>query len=237
MNDQRILYRYSLKEAKRCGELSAWQESHRANVDCSLCIERAIEKDFDGDSLNKDCAERIIETFGFERVIFVLAANIKNLNDAKISDSNRAWASKTYTPSEDETWEYMIRTPPSILNDFVEQTIEAWNKLELFDYDDCLSEKDGELDYTGKVVVIDPHVLSDEYKWPETQLFYARCGFGCKPNSLGRKVFGTFLSDGEETYYLRSEILGIIKDECLPLWAREKLEHIDDPKEESQEMV
>lgn len=48
-------------------------------------------------------------------------------------------------------------------------------------------------------------------------------GFGCRPNARGRSVRCTCLGDGEMTRWNRSEFVGILKDECLPDWAAEKL--------------
>jgi len=40
-------------------------------------------------------------------------------------------------------------------------------------------------------------------------------------------VFGYFLKDGEETQYNRSDFVGVLKDEHLPDWAKEKLEEMN----------
>lgn len=78
-----------------------------------------------------------------------------------------------------------------------------------------------------------PTTLKDEFKNPESQLFLAQHGNGCRPNSSGTKVYGVHLDDGEKTYYRRYDIAGAIKDACLPDWAREKLEKINADKAQS----
>lgn len=85
-------------------------------------------------------------------------------------------------------------------------------------------------------MVLNPTVLKDEYKTTNDQLFYATGGFGCNPDASGRKVFGFFLKDGEETQYNRSDFVGVLKDEHLPDWAKEKLEEMNAP-DESQGMT
>ena len=75
----------------------------------------------------------------------------------------------------------------------------------------------------GKVVAIRPDILKDEYKTPADQLFYATGGFGCKSDSLGRKIYGVLLSGGEGCVFLRGEVIGAVKLELIPDWANEKV--------------
>lgn len=44
-------------------------------------------------------------------------------------------------------------------------------------------------------------------------------------------MFGKFLKDGEDTHFYREDFAGILKDECLPDWAREKLNELQTPEE------
>lgn len=113
--------------------------------------------------------------------------------------------------------------PPSSYAEALQITMSAIRYQPL---DDRLREyiAEREMDYTDRVVVINPHRLKDEYKTPEDQLFLANGGFGCHPNSRGRKVYGEFLKDGEGTFYQRADIIGVLKDEYMPDWAKEKLQ-------------
>lgn len=52
-------------------------------------------------------------------------------------------------------------------------------------------------------------------------MFYATHGNGCRPDSLGTKVFGFHVTDGEKTYYRRTEFAGALKEELVPEWAKE----------------
>ena len=81
------------------------------------------------------------------------------------------------------------------------------------------------------MLVLRGDVLKDQYKTPEDQLFLAESGFGCTPNARGRKVFGKFLKDGEETNFQRGDFIGILKEEYLPEWAKEKLAELQPPAE------
>lgn len=92
--------------------------------------------------------------------------------------------------------------------------------------------------FEGKVLVLKPTILKDEYKTPDFQLILAESGFGCSPTARGRAVYGQFLKDGEETVYNRQDFIGVLKDEHLPDWAREKLAELQAPFQDSgQEMT
>lgn len=78
--------------------------------------------------------------------------------------------------------------------------------------------------YKGKLLIIRAESLKEEFRTPENQLFLASGGFGCDPNASGRKVFGCFLSDGEETHFYRSDFVGILSDEHTPQWSYPNLQ-------------
>ena len=71
--------------------------------------------------------------------------------------------------------------------------------------------------------MLSPDTLRESCWQPENQLWLAFGGFGCRPHARGRSVFCTCLGDGETTRWNRSEFVGIIRDECIPDWAAEKL--------------
>lgn len=226
MSEHKDLYVCSLEEAVRMNEQDLWRESYKENCDCARTIEKAIEKAYDYEKYHlNDCAEPLIKEYGFNRVNWVLANTIQQKrDDGRFSDENKQWARQFYIPRDDVRWHFSVDSPnPGLVDLFINQVRKLWDELGLFDRTHCVSEKDGQIDYEGKVVVISPHIFKDEYKNPDDQLFYVTGGFGARPNSRGRKVFGHFLKDGEETHYYREDILGVLKDEHLPEWAQEKL--------------
>lgn len=76
--------------------------------------------------------------------------------------------------------------------------------------------------YAGRVLLLDPDVLREEYRYAEFQYFYAESGFGCDPSKLGSKIFGRFLYDGERTAFRRQDFLGIADPSKMPAWAQLK---------------
>ena len=96
----------------------------------------------------------------------------------------------------------------------------------------ALSERSGQLDYTDRILVLNPSVLKDECKTPQNQLFYATHGNGCRPNAIGTKVYGFHVSDGEKGYYRRTDFIGALKEEFVPEWAKENTQKYHEPDED-----
>lgn len=102
-------------------------------------------------------------------------------------------------------------------------------KNKLLDGTKCIKNSRSER-YENKLLILDPKALLSEFQKPHFQYFYATGGFGCKPDSLGRKVYGHFLADGEKGQFFRSDFLGIADTEQLPEWAAERLAQLQAPK-------
>lgn len=228
------LYRYSLLEAKRNNELDLWRESQKANEECKQAIEVAIASNFDGMHLMKDTAKEVIKNYGFDRVNWVLANTIQHKDyDGRFSASNKEWAKGFFIPkgqASDNTIYYIVNSHSAILDGFINQARKEYENLKLFDFSHCNDKT--KVDLENKILVIDPSILKDEFKSPDFQLFYATGGFGCNHDASGRKVYGFFLKDGEETQYNRSDFIGILKEEFYPDWLTEKLEEMSQSTEE-----
>lgn len=216
--EHKPVYRWSLRDAIDNGDTDRWRDSYRENCDCARAIERAIAENYHDNVLQNGTAP-ILERYGFARVQWVLANTIQEKDDGRFSPENKAWAKEFFIPKDDVRWHFCVESHPGLTNLFLNQVRRAWQDLGLFDYSACT--EDGE--YAQKVLVLRPDVLKDEFKSPENQLFFAQSGFGCAANSGGRAVFGRFLIDGETARFNRGDFMGVIKDECLPDWAIEKL--------------
>ncbi len=94
--------------------------------------------------------------------------------------------------------------------------------LGMFDRKQC-EPNSSELDYTGRVLVLSPNTLKEEYWSPENQLWLAESGFGCSPTARGRSILCVCLGDGEQTRWNRNDFVGVLQAEFLPDWAKESL--------------
>lgn len=88
--------------------------------------------------------------------------------------------------------------------------------------DDCYPNNRNE-NINGKIVAIDSSVLRPEYQRADRQLYIVTGGFGAEANSRGNAVFCQNIYDGSKTRYERYDILGEVKPECVPQWAKDKL--------------
>lgn len=232
MPEYKPIYPYSLDEAIRCNERDLWLESHRENCECAKAIMQGIAKNYHDNKLDTDFAGDLIKRFGLDRVNRVLAYTVhKNMEDGRFSQENKEWAKRFLVPREKKSNSFCVNSHPGLINLFINHMRRVWQGLGLFNRSHCVSEDGGQLDYTGRIIVLKPEILKDTFKTPEDQLFLAKSGFGCSPDSSGRKVFGQFLNDGEETHFYREDFIGVIKDEYLPEWAKAKLAGTQRPGE------
>ena len=204
------------------GEIEKWRESFRENCACAGGIDILIRENFDGMHLKDGTVEKIVELYGYKRVEHVLANTVQERRgDGRFRPDNRAWAESHYIP-EDEMHNYCFaaRSHSAILDGFISNYRKLVMDLGMFDQKQCEPDS-SELDYTGKVLVLSPNTLKEEYWSPENQLWLAQSGFGCSPTARGRSILCTCLGDGEQTRWNRNDFVGVLKDEFLPDWAKE----------------
>lgn len=223
------IYPYSLEDATRSNERGLWREHYQLNVNCARDIEKAIAENYDGSYLSSDCIKPVLGEYGIDRVNWVLANTIQeNQQGGRFSRENKEWAKGFYIPKDTTQLEFVVNSHPGLTNLLTDDIRKFWQELGLFGKTHCITTNE---DYDGKVLVLDPTILKDEYKSPDYQLFRATGGFGCSPTARGRRVYGQFLKDGEETSFYRQDFLGVLKDEHLPDWAPEKLAEIQSQAE------
>lgn len=89
--------------------------------------------------------------------------------------------------------------------------------------EDCIPDHYSK-DINGKVIAIDPKVLKPEFQRADRQLYLVTGGFGASANSRGSAVFCTNLHTGKNTRFERMDVMGEVKPECMPDWAKEKID-------------
>ena len=225
MEKEIYLYPYSATEARARNELALWRASFCANVECARDIEEGIRPHFDGAHLDDAFLQPLVDKWGYKRINFVLSNTLQMLSyDGRFSPSNREWARRTYVPSDaDHNTSYRVKSHPAILDGFVRMMRDAYQSLGLFGPQHCEPDSFESLDYEGKVLVLSPDTLRESCWSPENQLWYAHDGFGCSPHAIGRSIRSTCLGDGEQTRWNRTDFIGVLREEFLPDWAKEKL--------------
>lgn len=87
------LYPYPASYALENGELELYRDSLQANIDCKKTIEKAVNSHYANNCLGKEAAEEVVQEFGFERTMYVLANTVRHKDwDGRISPGNKRWA-------------------------------------------------------------------------------------------------------------------------------------------------
>lgn len=87
------VYMYSASHAHEHGELEIYRASYKANIACKNAIETAIRDNYRDNRLNTDAVKQVIEQFGEERMMYVLANTVQQKDwDGRISRDNKEWA-------------------------------------------------------------------------------------------------------------------------------------------------
>ena len=142
----------------------------------------------------------------------------------RFSQANKEWARQTYIPKDRAyVTDLIIVSDPAVVDLFATQFQCAYQELGLFGPNQCEPNSFEKLDYEGKVLVLSTDTLKESYWTTRAQLWYAHDGFGCSPKAIGRSIRCTCLGDGEMTRWNRTDFVGVLKDEFLPEWAKEKL--------------
>ncbi len=227
MTDHLSVYRWSLQDARHNNELDLWRDSHKANCACARAIEKAIKENYHDNHLDTDSACDIIKEYGYNRVQWVLANTIQyHSEDGRFGLTNKEWAESYYIPHDDDRWHFSVESHPGLVNMFVDRVRKEWQSLGLYDKSHCTDEGN----YEDRLIIMKPTTLKDQYKTPDFQLFYATSGFGCDPTKVGTMVAGYFLKDDEYAQFRRADFLGVMKEECIPEWAQEKLKQYQSPE-------
>lgn len=122
------LYQETGAYAREHNELDAFRASNAANAACAKAIEQVISKNWDGSKLKPGSALPILEQFGVDRTVFILANTLQiKRYDKRFSNDNMAWAQMVQvkpTPGEnpsDLQYDWEISSHPVKLEQFINQ--------------------------------------------------------------------------------------------------------------------
>lgn len=101
------VYPYPGSYAREHGELEQYRASHKANIACKQAIEAAIREHYHDNRLGKEAALEVIDAFGMDRTLYVLAATVREKDwDGRISRSNKDWARTIPVFENPDAWGY-----------------------------------------------------------------------------------------------------------------------------------
>mgnify|MGYP002624261906 CR=1 FL=1 len=120
------LYGQTGSYAREHGELEQYRASHKANIACKEAIEEAIRQNYDGSHLNGAAAKQVLDGYGVDRTMFVLAVTVLDKDwDDRISRDNKAWAKTVPVTPNKDTWggdrniDYVVSSHPGLVNLFI----------------------------------------------------------------------------------------------------------------------
>ena len=121
------IYPHTAAYAKEHGELDAYRASHQEDMACKKMIEDVIRSNFDGMHLNKSAAKLVLDEFGAERTIRVLANTVQQKDwDGRFSSENKAWAKAQdiLGVGGDPIMcsRFVVNSHPAVLDGFISQT-------------------------------------------------------------------------------------------------------------------
>ena len=170
MKDATPVYPYSAAYAREHGELDAYRASHKENVACKQAIEAAIREHYRDNSLGREGAQQVIEQFGLERVQYVLANTVRQMDwDGRISNDNKAWANNISVYEDKNHWgddrnlDFVVASHPGLTDLFTTQVRREAKERE--------SQKDRKLSVLKKLreVSAEPKVKSAPERSRETE--------------------------------------------------------------------
>ena len=120
------VYPYPASYAQEHGELEQYRASSRANIACKEAIEAAIREYYDGNSLDSQAAAQVVEAFGLDRTLYVLANTVQQKDwDGRISPGNKEWAKTIPIHPNPDAWgadrnaSFVVNSHPGLTNLFL----------------------------------------------------------------------------------------------------------------------
>ena len=122
------LYRHDAAYAREQGNLDLYRASRRANIACKEAIEQAVYQNYDGKRLLDGTAAKVIQQFGTERVMYVLANTIQQKEwDGRFNFYNKEWAKTVDIPPNPDSFgferncEFVVDSHAGLTDLFVSQ--------------------------------------------------------------------------------------------------------------------
>ena len=136
------VYPHTAAYARENGELDQYRASNRANIQCKEAIEAAVREHYDGMRLNPDAAKGVIQTYGIDRVMLVLANTVQlHKWDDRYSSRNKAWAETIPDYNLDDVrYGYALTSHPAVLNGFIDMVRREQQRCQPLTQEDIQAE-------------------------------------------------------------------------------------------------
>lgn len=120
------LYPYPTSHAQEHNELEQYRASTNANIACKEAIENAIREHYHDNRLDKKAAAQVIDTFGLDRTLYVLANTVQQKDwDGRFSTHNKEWAKTIPIHPNPDVWgaernsQFVVNSHPGLTDCFL----------------------------------------------------------------------------------------------------------------------
>lgn len=120
------LYPYPASYAQEHHELEQYRASNKANIACKEAIEAAIQAHYHDNRLDKKAAAHVIDTFGLDRTLYVLANTVQQKDwDGRFSTRNKEWAKTIPIHPNPDAWgterncQFVVNSHPGLTDIFL----------------------------------------------------------------------------------------------------------------------
>lgn len=119
---ERPVYYPDYEYANKHDEIKQYRLSSKTNQACKRAIEKAISDNYDGTRLAEVSAAQVLNVYGFERTMCVLAHNIRRKQwDGRISSANKSWSATIPLPPDQVMDACCVNSHPGLLDLFVDE--------------------------------------------------------------------------------------------------------------------
>lgn len=129
------VYPYPASYAHEHKELEQYRASLKANIACKEAIEAAIREHYHDNRLDNKAAEQVIDTFGLERTMYVLANTVQQKDwDGRFSIRNKEWAKTIPVHANPDAWgtdrnyQFVVDSHPCLTDMFLDTVRQEFSK-------------------------------------------------------------------------------------------------------------
>ncbi|MCR5552297.1 MAG: DUF3849 domain-containing protein [Oscillospiraceae bacterium] len=119
---ERPVYYPDYEYANKHDEVKLYHASSKANQACKQAIEKAIAAYYDGQHLGAEAASQVLDAYGFERTMCVLANTVRRHDhDGRYSRANKNWAATVTQPPDRVMEACCVSSHPCLVDLFVDE--------------------------------------------------------------------------------------------------------------------
>lgn len=217
-------YKKDFFTALQNDEGGLWQISQMGNEFCKASIRNFFRLSAENKQRSK-IIQDMIEDHGIDRMRWVLAFSIA-AHAEQFSERAQQWAASVvpegYPMDEVQAWTMHDHFAETAV--LAEAVAQKYARMHLIEENQCTAEI-GTEDLTGKLLVIDHNIFTDECRTGYAQLFYVT-----NAPEGSENVEGYHLSNGQRQSFRRDLFFGIADEQQLPKWAAKRLSEIRAPQ-------